>query len=118
VLVRVFFSSPFTPRLRKYKGGANANFPDRKAIAATNWPERNVCIYFQDLSNNIREAFQTGQNPGKWQITPNHIGINDAKQGTALAVISRYSGLEVRPVCHRSVLPSELIELDTSLLYQ
>ncbi|KAF2175439.1 hypothetical protein K469DRAFT_683947 [Zopfia rhizophila CBS 207.26] len=71
-------------------------FPARKAIAVTNWPKWNVRAYFQDSFGYIREVCQTDKNGGGWHITPEYIGIEDAKSGTPLAVISRGEGSEIR----------------------
>ena len=67
----------------------------RKAIAVASWPNWNIRVYFQDSSRHIQEVCQKESNDGAWNITPGHIGIEDAKEGTQLAVISRFSGSQV-----------------------
>lgn len=70
-------------------------FPPRKALAVTNWSNENVRAYFQDTDGHVRELSQTHRNKGNWHINPDHIGIEDAKSGTPLAVISRFNGSEI-----------------------
>ena len=62
------------------------------SIAATNWPEWNYRVYFQDGLCRIHEA---SLSRGKWTITTDHTGIVNAKPYTQLAVINRDMGKQV-----------------------
>ncbi|KAG9231155.1 hypothetical protein BJ875DRAFT_128716 [Amylocarpus encephaloides] len=86
------FSPPIRPNHNIKTPPEKPHIQTRKAIAVANWPNWNIRVYFQDSSRHIQEVCQMERSDGAWNITPGHIGIEDAKQGTPLAVISRFSG--------------------------
>lgn len=61
----------------------------RNSIAACNWAVWNYRVYFQDSQQSIQEASKALDN---WNLKSGHMGINDAKSNTPLAVITRFNG--------------------------